>query len=177
MDRIEQIHLTAVRIAAEEGDEKAAQELRESFEAVLKTAETGDAAAQYSLAQHYYYGFGTEENDAEAAAWYEKSALQGNADAMHKLAWAYHYGQGVEKDEEKYYEWEKKAAFAYHAEGKDEEALHCLRGIPRDEEISALLFQMRCDDQAKGIVSQVNPETEKYFEELAKRLGIPDAKK
>ena len=33
-------------------------------------------------------------------------------------------------------------------------------------------FQDRCDDQAKGIVSKIDPETEKYFEDLAKRLGI-----
>ena len=30
----------------------------------------------------------------------------------------------------------------------------------------------RMNDQAKGIVSQVTPETEKYFENLAERLGI-----
>jgi len=33
-------------------------------------------------------------------------------------------------------------------------------------------FQDRCDDQAKGIVSQVSPESEQYFEDLAKKLGI-----
>ena len=30
----------------------------------------------------------------------------------------------------------------------------------------------RMEDQSKGIVSQVDPETEKYFAEMAKRLGI-----
>ena len=32
----------------------------------------------------------------------------------------------------------------------------------------------RMDDQAKGIVSVINPETEKYFAELLKRLKAED---
>jgi len=35
----------------------------------------------------------------------------------------------------------------------------------------------RMDDQAKGIVSQVTPETEKYFADLAERLGITEKNK
>jgi len=38
---------------------------------------------------------------------------------------------------------------------------------------NASTFQARCDDQAKGVVSVATPETDKYFEELARRLGIP----
>ena len=67
---------------------------------------------------------------------------------------------------------EKEAAWALYEAGSEEEALNILRNIPRDKEVSSMLFQMRCDDQAKGIVSNVNPETEKYFEDLAKRLGL-----
>jgi len=172
IDYAEKQYLIALRSNAEEGDEDAVYKLRQSFEAAKKAAKSGNAVALYNLGIHYGYAFGTQENDTKAFKCYEKAAHKGNADAMHYLAWAYGQGQGVEKDEQKYCEWEKKAAFAYHAEGKDDKALHCLRGIPRDNEISALLFQMRCDDQAKGIVSQINPETETYFADLAARLGI-----
>ncbi|MDR3020557.1 MAG: hypothetical protein LBU66_06605 [Treponema sp.] len=167
-------YLIVLRNSAEEGDESAISELKKSFEAVRKAAETGDAAAQFNLGIHYDYGFGIDESDENAFKWYEKAANQGNADAMHFLAWAYGHGKGVEKNEQKYYEWEKKAAFAYHEEGRDEEALHCLRDIPSDKEIGALLFKMRIDDQAKGIVSKINPESEKYFKELREQIGNED---
>jgi hypothetical protein len=40
------------------------------------------------------------------------------------------------------------------------------------EEAHALNMQMRCDEEAKGIVSNVDPETRKYFIELKKKMGI-----
>jgi len=135
-ERFEKIYLTALRICAEEGDENAARELRESFEAALKAAETENAAAQFSLAQHYEYGFGTAEAETEAAKWYKKAALNRHATAMWCVAWSY---RGVEEYEQEYNEWRKKAAFAFHAEGKIDYALHCLRGeILDDEELIAL---------------------------------------
>jgi hypothetical protein len=41
-----------------------------------------------------------------------------------------------------------------------------------DEEARALNVQMRYDEEAKGIVSNIDPETRKYFAELKKELGI-----
>ena len=36
----------------------------------------------------------------------------------------------------------------------------------------ALNMQMRYDEEAKGIISNVDPETRKYFADLKKKLGI-----
>jgi len=46
----------------------------------------------------------------------------------------------------------KKAAFERYEAGDHDAALELLRGVPRDAEVRSLLFQMRCDDQAKSIV-------------------------
>ena len=143
-ERFEKIHLTSLRICAEEGNENAARELRESFEATLKAAETGIAAAQFSVAQHYDYGF---DDDKEAAKWYEKAARNGHPIAMWRVAWSY---RGVEGYEQEYNEWRKKAAFAFHTEGKDDDALHCLRGeILDDEELIALKDELEKKNREK----------------------------
>ena len=42
-----------------------------------------------------------------------------------------------------------------------------------EEEAHALNVQMRYDEEAKGIVSNVDPETRKYFAGLKKKMGIP----
>ncbi len=46
----------------------------------------------------------------------------------------------------------KKAAFERYEAGDIDAALELLHDIPRDAEIRSLLFQMRCDDQARSIV-------------------------
>ena len=66
----------------------------------------------------------------------------------------------------------KKAALAFYEAGNTDAAIECLHGVPRDEEVRTLLRRMRYDDEAKGIVSNIDPETEKYFVDLAERLGI-----
>jgi hypothetical protein len=46
--------------------------------------------------------------------------------------------------------------------------------LPMTEaEAHALNMQMRYDEEAKGIISNVDPETRKYFEKKKKKLGIP----
>jgi len=39
-----------------------------------------------------------------------------------------------------------------------------------EEEAHALNMQMRIDEEAKGIVSNVDPETRKYFADMKKRM-------
>ena len=41
-----------------------------------------------------------------------------------------------------------------------------------EEEAHALNMQMRIDEEATGIVSNIDPETRKYFAELKKKLEI-----
>jgi len=42
-----------------------------------------------------------------------------------------------------------------------------------DDEAHALNMQMRYDEEASGIISNVDPETRKYFADLKKDMGIP----
>jgi len=66
----------------------------------------------------------------------------------------------------------KKLARAYYDAGKLDEAIEALQGVPKDDETHELHRMFRYADEARGIVSHVDPETQKYFADLAERLGI-----
>ena len=42
-----------------------------------------------------------------------------------------------------------------------------------EEEAHTLNMQMRYNEEATGIISNVDPETRKYFADLKKKMGIP----
>ena len=50
-----------------------------------KSAEQGNAKAQFKLGNCYYNGEGVEKDLDKAIYWYEKSAEQGNEDAEMRL--------------------------------------------------------------------------------------------
>jgi hypothetical protein len=157
----------------EDGWEDCAKELRESFEAAQKAAETGDGAGQYNLAMHYDYDFGVEGTEEDAFKWYEKAAMQGHSDAMHSLAWCYKRGCGVAPDSEKYFEWQKKAAFAYYAEGIIDSAVHavdCLADYSPDTEVIALFSQMRNDPRVQQYAAKRYSAAPDFLDDLEKRL-------
>jgi len=80
---------------------------------ILKTrAESGDAAAQLSLAIALRDGKGIAKNDAEAMQWAHKAADQGNADAQDFVGFAYLRGGVVKR--------KTALAFAYFKEAADE---------------------------------------------------------
>ena len=76
-----------------------------SFEETKKSAELGDANAQYKLGLMYYHGEGTLTDPKMAFYWYKKSAEQGNANAQYNLGLMYYNGvlnvkrKSSEKDE------------------------------------------------------------------------------
>ncbi len=86
--------LDALRAKAEGGDARAQCELGkclpfndapESAKWFLKSAEQGDAEAQYFLGRWYCSGQGVPKDSTKAVEWYRKSAEQGNADAQYEL--------------------------------------------------------------------------------------------
>jgi len=176
MDYGDKQYFIALRGIVEEKEddrEDCAKELRESFEAAQKAAESGNAAGQYNLGMHYDYGFGVEESDEEAFKWYEKAAMQGHSDGMHCTAWAYGHGRGVAPDMEKFYEWEKKAAFAYYAEGQIDSAVHavdCFADAPPDVEVIALFSQMRNDSRVQEYAAKRYSATPTFLDDLERRL-------
>jgi len=84
---------------------------------IRKKAESGDAAAQFELAQYYESEAGKTRSDRRALRdqkrafdWYSRSAEQGFARAQFELGGLYILGEGVEKDEAQGVEWLMKAA-------------------------------------------------------------------
>ncbi|NQU56821.1 MAG: SEL1-like repeat protein [Rhodospirillales bacterium] len=75
-----------------------------------KKAESGNANAQFAIAQKYHHGGGIPKNSAIAARWYRKAANQGNSQAQAFLGLMYANGDGVEKDTAQAKRWLQKAA-------------------------------------------------------------------
>jgi len=78
---------------------------------ITKMAQDGDAVAQYQLARLYRNGVGVTKNEAEALAWFTKSANQNYAPAQSTLGTIYRFGLlGTTQDTQKAIEWYQKAA-------------------------------------------------------------------
>ena len=81
-------------------------------------AEKGHKKAQYRLGRCYDKGHGVTANDAQAFAWYSKSAAQEYAKAQYAVGKCYKDGRGVEKDRKKAVAWFSKAAKQDNADGQ-----------------------------------------------------------
>jgi TPR repeat protein len=68
------------------------------------------APVQYIVGVMYEGGRGVAKDDAQAVAWYRKTAEQGNADAQYNLGLMYENGRGVAKDDAQAIVWYRKAA-------------------------------------------------------------------
>lgn len=82
-----------------------APDLPKSLIGIYHRANTGDAQAQFHLAQAYENGTDIEKDMKEATKWLRMSAEQGNRTAAYNLAMLYSTGRGVEKDEEEAEKW------------------------------------------------------------------------
>jgi uncharacterized protein len=77
----------------------------EDIARVRAQADSGDPAAQESLARMYLVGQGVEKDKQKAVEWFHKSARQGNADAMYDLGSAYYNGDGVSVNDTLSFAW------------------------------------------------------------------------
>lgn len=98
-------------------------------------AQSGDAQAQFDLAQHLMLGGGTRETWPDAAQWYRKAAEQGHAAAQYELALLYSDGKGVQEDDAQAMAWYRKAAEQGHAKAQNElgNLYESGRGVTKDE--------------------------------------------
>jgi TPR repeat protein len=80
--------------------------LRETREKAMN----GEAEAQYTLGTAYYGGSGVEQNDWEAAYWFQRAAEQNHAKSQTSLGMMYVLGRGVPKDLIEGYKWITVAA-------------------------------------------------------------------
>lgn len=82
----------------------------EAIKWLRKSAEQGNADAQYRLGFCYRCGYGVSKDYTEVVKWYRKAAEQGNADAQYNLGFCYKYGYGVSMDYTEAVKWYRKAA-------------------------------------------------------------------
>ena len=75
------------------------QKPAESSNAIRRSAEQGDAAAQGRLGHMYASGQGVPKAYAEAIRWYRRAAEQGDADAQYNLGLLYDRGYGGLQDD------------------------------------------------------------------------------
>lgn len=90
----------------------------EQISDLKRKAEQGDATAQYNLGVLYETRSGVEEDDIQAAQWYEKAAAQGHAEAQFHLGLLYQFDKGVPHDSVTAAQWYEKAAVQGHAEAQ-----------------------------------------------------------
>ena len=94
----------------DKGDGGVRKDSAEALTWYRKSAEQGNASAQFNLGQMYANGDGVLKDSAEAAKWYRKSADQGNSKAQYNLGVIYANGNGVLKDSAEAAKWYRKSA-------------------------------------------------------------------
>jgi TPR repeat protein len=92
---------------------------RAEYEAVAKalrkSAEEGDASAQFRLGQLYDEGTGVPKDYGQAKEWFEKAAKQGHVGAQIDLGTLYLQGQGAPQSDQMALFWLSRAAEQGHA--------------------------------------------------------------
>lgn len=72
---------------------------------ITKSAEQGDAPAQYNMGVSYFFGNGVSQDYKQAIDWFLKATEQNNAEAEAFLGEMYDTGQGVVKNDKKAAKW------------------------------------------------------------------------
>jgi Sel1 repeat-containing protein len=80
------------------------------FDALRRKAESGDAKAQFDLADAYSEGKGVAKDSTKGMEWLKRSAFKGYAGAQVVLGYMYQKGINTEKDPSEAAKWYRKAA-------------------------------------------------------------------
>lgn len=75
-----------------------------------QAATSGQAEAQFALAERYHAGDGVLQNFRTALVWYERAAAQGHADAQNRLGQYHHAGLAGPRDAQAALRWLRAAA-------------------------------------------------------------------
>ena len=71
---------------------------KKSFNWYYKSAERGNASAQFYIGYYYASGYGVKKDPHQAFKWYSRAAEQNNPSALNNLANCYEYGKGTSVD-------------------------------------------------------------------------------
>jgi|GEM_PF-1406301 len=85
------------------------------FASVSRQAEGGSAAAMCDLGYLYFYGIGTEKNDALASYWWYAAAEAGVPMAMYNTAYMFMHGLGIGQNTQEAERWIREFAKAGRA--------------------------------------------------------------
>ena len=97
---------------------------KRAFQLFMKAAEQSDSSAQMAIGRAFYRGEGVDEDNHEAAKWFELSHQNGDDEATYYLGECYYNGYGVDEDEQKAIELLSEAA-----ERDNDNALSLLQNI------------------------------------------------
>ncbi len=116
-------------------------------------ADAGDVQAMAEVAQRYDWGNDgeTEQDHAQARAWYEKAAAKGNAYAAFQIAGMFKEGRGVEVDAAQAFSWMSRAAEAGMAAAQVEVGgMHADAVGTRKNLVKALEWYLKAADAGDG---------------------------
>jgi hypothetical protein len=124
----------------------------DQLKALRRSAEKGDAVAQYRLAVALRTGQGAPKDDAAAVKWYRAAADQGHAGAQNNLAWMYYSGYGVPQDDAQAVIWFRKAADQGDQDSQYNLGMMYLtgRGVKRDDVEAAGWFRKAAEQGDAG---------------------------
>jgi TPR repeat protein len=159
------------RLAAEQGDAKAANNLgamyqhgmgvpadmKEAVKWYRRAAKQGLAVAQWNLAVCLLYGSGAKQEVGKAVEWLRKASRQGHLDATAQLGTLYQLGEGVERN------------IPFAAE------LHTIAASRGDVESAARLGDYRQELEAEAVAGNelAALALAKMYD---KGLGVPESK-
>jgi TPR repeat protein len=120
-----------------------------ALDAWQKPAEAGDARCQYGLGYLYQFGLGTDPDNAQATAWYQKAAAQHYPDALYALGLMWESGRAGKQDRAKALILYREAATT----GKSPSAEYAIGriyirgdGVPRDEKEGLIWLSKAAQD-------------------------------
>lgn len=150
---------------------------------LTRAANGGLVEAQCELGDCYNCGIGVDENEEEAAKWFQKAAEQGHAEAQYRLGVWYNCGIGVDENKEEAIKWYKKAAEQGHAEAQLQlgDCYYYGSGVDENEEEAEIWYSRAAEqghDEAQymlGVYWEEKAKTKK--EESVKSWHLATAKK
>ena len=109
----------------------------------FRSAEQGNADAQYHLGLLYYDGRGVEQNYEEAVKWFTEAAKQNHAEALDCLGMFAENGYGMERDEQQAAEWYLQSAEQGNTDAQYRLGLLCFdgRGVEQNYEDAVRWFE------------------------------------
>lgn len=120
---------------------------KEIADLLLKSAESGDAAAQCALAYRYENGLGFPKDQYEHAKWLHAASERGTVEAQNNLGACYAIGKGVSKDEQEAVKWYRMAAEKGYALAQNNLGT-CYaigQGVPKDEQEAVKWYRMAAE--------------------------------